>query len=1018
MMSTSVMQARKRLNNRLKPEPQPNPTPVNLRYLFFLVFAVSGFSGLIYESIWSHYLKLFLGHAAYAQSLVIAIFMGGMAIGAWLSSRYSARWKNVLLAYAFTEGLIGLLALIFHETFVQFLSLAYGSIIPALGDTGAVTAFKWITSALLILPQSILLGMTFPLMSAGILRRYPHHPGASLALLYFANSFGAALGVLTSGFWLIRLIGLPGTIGLAGTINLLLALLVAGLAIAKRPTFAPEVPAQDPSEAAVTSNYRLLLIIALLTGAASFLYEIGWIRMLVLVLSSSTHAFELMLSAFIFGLAFGGLWIRRRIDRVEHTVRFLAWVQIMMGLLAIATLPLYSYTFDIMQTIMQILNRTETAYSFFNLFSASIALIIMLPATFCAGMTLPLITFALVRQGHGEKSIGEVYAANTLGAIVGVVFAVHLGLPLLGLKGVINLGAAVDISLGLLLLWKVTPTDGRVRVGVASAAALAMLLASSTLLQFDSHKMASGVYRLGKLLKPEVADIAYHKDGKTASVDLIEFRRKDRLTVISTNGKPDAGINMAPDSGATQDEATMVMAAAIPLALNPHATRAANIGMGSGLTSHVLLSSPTLARVDTIEIEQAMVDAAHGFQPRVDRVYKDLRSHIHIDDAKTFFSSHFERYDIIVSEPSNPWISGVSGLFSDEFYRLIGNYLSDDGLLVQWLQLYEIDINLVASMLKALSNNFPDYEIWASDDLNILVVAKKSGHLPAPDPAVLEQVRLAHELQRIRINSRQDFLLYRVAGKKTLDPFINTFTLPANSDYYPVIDQNAARTRFLKLTAGELVALADAPLPLIEILEKRSPQRRDTEVSSTPYLGRARGAYQAGEILDLLSGVYNSGAIDRDALTAIDYLRLQQNNCDAIDQSAFLVDHLLTLSIDTLPYLTPDEAEKLWQALALEPCHAAMTLAQQTWFDLLKAVGQRDTRAMARHAESVLRGEQAEHLVRYGYALLAAMTAYLAEDKPQAAQRLWTEYSPAIYGRSQLDTLLLFVEAQSIAANH
>lgn len=987
---------------------------MNLRNLFFLIFAVSGFSGLIYESIWSHYLKLFLGHAAYAQSLVIAIFMGGMAVGSWLSSRYSPRWKNVLLAYAITEGAIGLLAVIFHDTFVQFLSLAYGSIIPALGFTPAVTSFKWVASALLILPQSVLLGMTFPLMSAGILRLYPHNPGASLAILYFANSFGAAIGVLASGFWLIRLIGLPGTITLAGIINVLLALLVAGLAIGKGAGFAPDLPKKDASEAAVSSNYRLLLGVALLTGAASFLYEIGWIRMLVLVLSSSTHAFELMLSAFIFGLAFGGLWIRRRIDRIEHTVRFLAWVQVMMGLLAIATLPLYGYTFDLMQTIMLILNKTETAYSAFNLFSAVIALIIMLPATFCAGMTLPLITFALVRQGHGEKSIGEVYAANTLGAIAGVILAVHLGLPLLGLKGVINLGAGIDIAVGLLLLWKVTPADRRVRVSLAGAAALAVLLASSTLLQFDSHKMASGVYRLGKIIKPEVADIAFHRDGKTASVDLIEYRRTDKLTVISTNGKPDAGINMATDSSHTQDEATMVMAAAIPLALNPQATRAANIGMGSGLTSHALLSSPSLQRVDTIEIEQAMVDAAHGFQPRVDRVYNDPRSHIHIDDAKTFFSSHFERYDIIVSEPSNPWISGVSGLFSDEFYRLIKNYLSDDGVLVQWLQLYEIDINLVASMLKALSRNFPDYEIWASDDANILVVAKKSGQISVPDPAVLEQPGLAHELKRIAVNHPDDFSLYRVAGKKTLDPFIATFTLPANSDYYPVIDQNAARTRFLKRTATELVALADAPLPLIELLESRPAQQRDTEVSDTPYLSRARGALQAGAIHDLLVLGYPSGAIGDDVLEAIDFLRLQRTDCAGIDQSRFMVDHLLTLSIATLPYLTARESRQLWQALALEPCREAMTLTQQTWFDLLDAVGQRNPRAMAKQAESLLRGERAEDLVRYGYTLLAGMTAYLAEGKPQAAQQLWTEHSPAIYGRSQLDTLLLFVAAQTI----
>ena len=141
------------------------------RSALFAIFAVSGFAGLIYESIWAHYLKLFLGHAAYAQTLVLAIFMGGMAVGSWISSRLSPRWRNLLMAYAVTEAAIGLLALVFHEIFVGSTGLAYDTVLPWLGGSaGAVYAFKWVFSALLIFPQSVLLGMTFPLMTTGVLR--------------------------------------------------------------------------------------------------------------------------------------------------------------------------------------------------------------------------------------------------------------------------------------------------------------------------------------------------------------------------------------------------------------------------------------------------------------------------------------------------------------------------------------------------------------------------------------------------------------------------------------------------------------------------------------------------------------------------------------------------------------------------------------------------------------------------------------------------------------------------------
>src|SRR6266480_1110817 len=320
------------------------------RSVFFLLFTVSGFAGLVYESIWSHYLKLFLGHAAYAQTLVLALFMGGMAIGSWLCSRWSGAWGNLLRGYAFAEGLIGLAALAFHPVFVAATDAAYANILPALGGEIPATLFKWTLAGLLILPQSVLLGVTFPLMSAGLIRRYPAAPGESLAMLYFTNSFGASIGVLASGFIMIEKLGLPGTVQAAGTLNLALAAAVWLLARGTEEPMRARPGGGRDSEGG--APFRLFLAVALLTGAASFVFEIGWIRMLSLVLGSSTHSFELMLSAFILGLACGGYWVRRRIDSIADPVRFLGIVLVTMGLLALATLPLYGEMFGLMQAVM------------------------------------------------------------------------------------------------------------------------------------------------------------------------------------------------------------------------------------------------------------------------------------------------------------------------------------------------------------------------------------------------------------------------------------------------------------------------------------------------------------------------------------------------------------------------------------------------------------------------------------------------------------------------------------------
>ena len=238
------------------------PTRVDL---LFPLFFVSGFCGLIYESIWSHYLKLFLGHAAYAQTVVLVVFMGGMAIGAWLCGRFASRIRNPLLAYATAEFAIGWCAIAFHRVFVGATDWAYASLLPATCSAESWCLSSWILAAALILPQSILLGTTFPLMTGGILRALPLDPGRRIGLLYFLNSLGAVFGVLASAFVLIPAIGLPGASMTAGLLNVLLALAV--YAIARRPGHPEAAPPREPAAGAGNNaSARLLLWVALLTG--------------------------------------------------------------------------------------------------------------------------------------------------------------------------------------------------------------------------------------------------------------------------------------------------------------------------------------------------------------------------------------------------------------------------------------------------------------------------------------------------------------------------------------------------------------------------------------------------------------------------------------------------------------------------------------------------------------------------------------------------------------------------------
>ena len=513
-------------------------TPLTTRQSALLaVFTLSGFTGLIYESIWSHYLKLFLGHAAYAQTLVLAIFMGGMAIGAWAVGRNTLRIRRLLLAYAVVELVIGVLGLGFHTIFQSFLDWSFLSVIPSLGSAGGVQAFKWTAGAMLILPQSILLGATFPLISGGLVRLAPRRSGELLALLYFTNCLGAAIGVLVSGFFLIDRVGLPGTLLTAGLLNILLAMLVWFLAKAEPQSAEPA--SQRPQTDGEDRRFYWLSAAAFVTGLVAFLYEMAWIRMLSLVLGSSTHSFELMLAAFIFGLAMGGLWIRRRIDHLADPMRFLGQVLLIMGALAALTIAGYHYTFDVIAWAMNAFSRTEPGYVGFTFVAQSVAIALMVPVTFCAGMTLPLITRLLMARGAGERAIGTVYALNTVGAIVGVVLAIHLLMPTVGLKGTILAGAVLHLLLAITGLRVTgpghTPIPTRVLVG-ASVVTVALVAIA---IQPDPRRMLSTVYRTGSAEAPKDMEVMFLRDGKTATVSLV---RIGGTISIQTNGKPDAAI--------------------------------------------------------------------------------------------------------------------------------------------------------------------------------------------------------------------------------------------------------------------------------------------------------------------------------------------------------------------------------------------------------------------------------------------------------------------------------------------
>ncbi len=987
--------------------------------VFLVLFTVSGFAGLIYQSIWSHYLKLFLGHAAYAQTLVLGIFMGGMALGSWAASRYSTRLKSLLIGYAIAEFFIGILAIAFHSIFVAVTDWSFATAIPSIGSEPGISLFKWTCAALLILPASILLGTTFPLMSGGIMRAYGDHGGRYLPMLYFTNSFGAAVGVLASGFFLIERLGLPGTIFTAGLLNIVLALVVWGFTKQVVSTNASDPGTKseaDWSSARAARISQLMYLGAFITGAASFMFEIAWIRMLSMAIGASTHSFEVMLSSFILGIALGGLALTLIGHRIQNYARALSIVLLVKCVAALTAVMSYSYLLDLVQWLYQGLSRTENGYSLFVLGSYSVASLMMIPTAFCAGMTLPLATRALLANRSGEQAVGQIYAANTLGAIAGTFLATHVGMEYLGVKGITGVGALMEFLLALLILFSLKE---RLHFVLKSSVAVVFLLLVGyvSVFRLDELKMASGVYRFGQFMTDSSTKLRFHRDGKTASISVLETATG---LDIRTNGKTDAAIRTVErDKVSTSDEHTMELAAILPFLHRPDAKLIANIGFGSGLTTHTVLGNPGVARVDSIEIEAAMLEGAKLFLPLNERAYTDPRSNLIVEDAKTYFSSQGRKYDIIISEPSNPWISGVSTLFSREFYSRIKHHLSDGGVLVQWIQLYDTKPYILASILKALGQEFGDYTIYFAGPGDAVIIASRST-LPATltDPFLIPAWKSS--LNRLGYQQLSEFQLLKVGSRKSLEPLINSFAIRPNSDFYPVVDLNAPRERFIGSSAiSDFGGLATSFVPLVSVVDSiRLPQIADLALASKNRGGQSSAAsfaraYVALDIFEALGKdvqAVNLSTPER-IREHIALVQLGMKSCTKAQASLWL-DAFDTLLRITVSGINRSESVALIQQAKNAACMRHITEDKElaARFGLLAALVQVNLEGMRQYAEEIIQFEQARSGTKTDYyplAVQSALAASLLSNDYSAGSNLLEKLKSDPVLKGSFSTLLL-----------
>lgn len=775
---------------------ESRPFQSQLFLLVLALFFASGFSSLIYQVVWTRHLVLIFGSTTFATATVLAVFMGGLALGSFLAGRVADRIAKPFLWYGILEGIIGLWALLVPV----LLDIAVSSyrVIWELThfDFFSFSLLRLGLAAMILLVPTTLMGATLPLLSKYVTDSLST-VGNRIGTIYAINTLGAVCGAAQSGLFLLPGLGLSVTTMIAAGINVFLCLIVIWISYkleniarvvevsaeanreeslpaetgqtdaaraaaplesrkskkkkkgkngdgevsnleTKEEKAEPEpiiakdsvaVANEKPARAKVPGRVYAALAAIAISGGAAMIYEVCWTRTLSMIIGGSTYAFTVMLSTFLSGIFLGSFFCAKVVDKFKQPFLAFGVFQILVAtgcltsLLLAQFLPLWNL-------------RLNDLFSN-PLFSIAIRFILaetaLLPLTLFLGALFPIVIKCTASDiEHIASSVGTVYSANTLGAIIGSVMAGFVLIPQFGVEKTIIIATGVNMMVGAVMIFLQTEAKTAQKLTYTALGAIvfvAFLFNPYTadkrtfLFAQSARRALRDGYDVFSANAPwrqttERTKLVYYKDGPCSNVAVLLFAQGDKVGTYSllTNGCVDAS------DGA--DMSQQVLLASYPMLFRPHARRACIVGWGSGVTVAELLNFPVTS-VTAVELEPAVIEAAKVFDKFTHEPEKNPRVKVEINDGRNFLLATTQKFDIIISEPSNPWQVGVCNLFTKEYFHCVKDRLTPDGVLSLWLQLGEVSPESVKAVLSALSSEFPYCLAMASDQSNLAVLASR-----------------------------------------------------------------------------------------------------------------------------------------------------------------------------------------------------------------------------------------------------------------------------------------------------
>ncbi|HEY2375017.1 MAG TPA: fused MFS/spermidine synthase [Gemmatimonadaceae bacterium] len=655
------------------------------------LFVLSGIAALIYEIVWFQLLELVIGSSAISLAVLLSTYMGGMCVGSLLLPRLTKlRVIHPFRLYAFLELGIGACGL-FVLAVVPLVSGVYSAIA---GHGPFAILIRAVVCAICLLPPTVLMGATLPAASRAVAAT--PDGVAWIGFLYGGNTVGAVFGSILAGFYLLRVYDLTITTLAALAINLIVA--GVGFGVAKR-TGVPPLEPTGRRASGTTRNTAIYLVIGL-SGAAALGAEVVWTRLLSLMLGATTYTFSMILGVFLSGLGIGsafGAAIGRSVARPRLALGACQLLQVLAILFAAAMIgsalpywpinpalapsPWYTFQLDLTRCIW-----------------------VVLPAACLWGASFPLALASAAHDGgDAAQFVGAVYAANTVGGIVGALGFSLVLVPVLGTQDAQRWLVALAALAALAVF--VTSLGGRARIGMVTAAVTLAVLASVATPSVPGLLVAYGRYMVTWLGQ---VDVRYVGEGMNSSVAVTTLTSSG-ATQFHVSGKVEA-------STLPQDMRLQRMLAHLPALVHPHPASVLVVGFGAGVTAGSFVPYPDVERLTICEIEPLIPRVVSGyFTHQNNDVLNDKRTTMVYDDARSFILTTHDKFDVITSDPIHPWVKGAASLYTREYFEAVKRHLNPGGVVTQWVPLYESTPDAVKSEIATFLAVFPYGTVWANN---------------------------------------------------------------------------------------------------------------------------------------------------------------------------------------------------------------------------------------------------------------------------------------------------------------